>query len=155
MTEGRPLSARKPKRKASSKKPDKPGSNSGLTADDFANFKKLGISRQLVEKAGIFRTTNDQARKIGFQFKGELGGLVFPYRSLTGKLKNGRLRRDKPEFDAEGKPQNKYVSMASKERLLYFPPGTAELLENTASVVVLRGERKSSPCHNSCCPKIT
>jgi Domain of unknown function (DUF3854) len=75
----------------------------------------------------------------------DLAGLIFPYLDPhSGRRVTCRLRRDRPEVDAEGKPRNKYLSPYGDNRHLYFAPGAGPLLANqTVPVVFVEAEKSS------------
>jgi hypothetical protein len=119
--------------------------SSPLTAADMKAFAKLNIDPQLLEQAGIFRVDTAQAQRFGFVFNGDLAGVCFPYCDDAQNFRNGRIRRDNPETDLNGKPENKYISMPSgKTRLLYRPPGATELLKKPDVEVILVEAEKSA-----------
>jgi hypothetical protein len=90
-----------------------------LTADDLAMFAHLGIEPQLLERAGIERVTDTEAREYGIVGCGDMAGIAFPYTDpVSGRRCTARVRRDHPEVEA-GKPKNKYINAYGDRRHLY------------------------------------
>lgn len=115
-----------------------------LTAADLANFARFGILEDLLKAAQVIRVTDAEARSnFGLTFSGDVGGIVFPYLDpLDGVRVTARLRRDRPESDADGSPQNKYICPFGDNRHLYFPPGAGTLLSDASvPVVVVESEK--------------
>jgi hypothetical protein len=118
-----------------------------LTTEDRKMFASLRIDPQLLESAGVCRVDTTQANQLGFQFKphADLSGIFFPYCDAAGRIQNGRIRRDHPELNSKGEPENKYISMPSgRARLLYGLPDTTELLNHPETEVVLVEAEKSA-----------
>jgi len=120
---------------------------SGLTPDDMASLKKLGIPEKMIGEAGIERVTDQEARNYGIKYNGALSGIIFPYLYPTdGHRCSARLRRDNPEVE-NGKIKNKYISAYGDRRHLYFPPGAKELLADmSATVVIVESEKAVLAC---------
>lgn len=120
-----------------------------LLPDDVAMFARIGVDEALVRAAQVGRLTSKEARAYGFSLRdrptANLSGLVFPYHDPeTGCRVTARLRRDKPEVDSDGKPQNKYLCPWGDNRHLYFPPGAGALLSDvTAPTVVVEAEKSA------------
>jgi putative DNA primase/helicase len=116
-----------------------------LRPADIDTFARLRISTELITSARIERVTNHLARdKFGLKGYGDLSGIVFPYFDpITGRRTTARVRRDHPEVE-NGRPRNKYVSAYGDHKHLYFPPGAAALLADTAVPLVLVEAEKSS-----------
>jgi hypothetical protein len=118
-----------------------------LTADDLAMFAHLGIEPQLLERAGIKRVTDRQARdNYGIVGHGSMSGIVFPYfEPLKGNASRwtARLRRDKPDIE-DGKPKRKYMTPYGDRPHLFFPRGSDELLADTTVPVILVEAEKSA-----------
>lgn len=126
---------------------------SGISVKDHKMFAKLRIPPELFTEAGVEHVTTKQAEKLGFQWKPShradslyLQGIYFPYCDDTNKVRNGRIRRDYPETDADGKPENKYIGMPKEghARLLYWPPGARELLRDPDTEILLVEAEKSA-----------
>ena len=122
---------------------------SELTQTDIAMFARFGVRPDALECAQVRRLTNEQARAYGFSLRdqpaADLSGLVFPYLDpATGYRVTARLRRDNPEVDAGGKPENKYLCPWGDVRHLYFPPGAGALLSDDAVSVVISEAEKSA-----------
>jgi hypothetical protein len=111
-------------------------------------FKKLRVSPELLAEAGVVRCNTKQAERLGFIAHpgADLAGILFPHSDESGVVKNARLRRDHPERDSEGKPENKYLYLpkAGHEHLLYWPPGARELLKDPATEILLVEAEKSA-----------
>jgi len=122
------------------KKPKSQRTTSRLTSEDRRLLHRFHIPDNLITEAGIRRVSDAQARALGFRFgdqHADLSGRIYPYIDESGNPFNGRLRRDHPEMDAEGKPENKYISMHGATRGLYFPPGARQLLKDPQAEIVL------------------
>jgi len=117
-----------------------------LSSDDLARFAKIGVDEALLQEAGVSRVTDREARELyGMRFKGDLAGIYFPYHDpLTGHRVTGRLRRDKPETDSQGKAQNKYICAYGDNRHLCFPPGAGMLLKDVSVPVIFVESEKSA-----------
>jgi hypothetical protein len=120
-------------------------SASKFTAADIETFSRLGIHTDLIERAGVERVTDHEAReKYGFNGYGDLAGIAFPYFApLDGQRRTARLRRDNPEIE-DAKPKNKYISAYGDRRRLYFVPGCASLLRDITAPIVLVEAEKSA-----------
>jgi hypothetical protein len=116
-----------------------------LNATDLKMFSRLGIPADLLAEAGVRRVTDSEAREeFGIRGDGSMDGIIFPYFDpFTGSRVTARLRRDSPEI-TEGKPKRKYVSPYGDRRLLYFPPGAADLLTDPSVPIVLVEAEKSA-----------
>lgn len=116
-----------------------------LEARDLEMFARFRIPLELIERAGIERVTDAEARvRYGIQGHGDMAGIAYPYRDpVTGRRWTCRLRRDNPELE-DGKPKRKYMSPWGDRRHLYFVPGTTELLADTGVPVVLVEAEKSA-----------
>ena len=118
-------------------------SSLNLTEQDLAAFAKLKISPGMLALARVQRVTDAEAReKFGIRFDGDCSGIVFPY-YIDGARVTARLRRDRPEIDADGKPQNKYISAANDRRHLYLAPDYEALLADPTVPVLLVEAEKS------------
>src|SRR5437667_12638648 len=116
-----------------------------LTPADLAMFLRLGIPAELLNRAGIERVTDREAReRFGIVGYGDMSGIVFPYMDpMNGHRWTARVRRDNPEIEGR-KPRNKYISAYGDRRHLYFPPGSAELMHDPAVPIVLVEAEKSA-----------
>jgi Protein of unknown function (DUF3631)/Domain of unknown function (DUF3854) len=103
-----------------------------LNESDLALFRRLGITNELVGRAGVRCVTDREARELlGTSHPGDLAGLFFPYLDpISGRRVSGRLRRDHPEIGPDGKPARKYICGFGDTRHLYFPPGAGPLLSD-------------------------
>lgn len=122
-----------------------PSPDSALNESDLTMFARFGIETDLLTAAGVCRVTDAEAREhYGMRFNGDLAGIVYPYfNPLNGDRWTARLRRDKPEVDSEGKPQNKYISAWGDNRHLHFPPRAGALLGDASVPVVIVEAEKS------------
>jgi len=123
------------------------GRMSAPNSADMATLTHLGIDPDLVQRAGVERVTDAEARdKWGFKVSRSmnLSGLVFPYYDpLTGRRHTARIRRDKPEVE-DGKPKRKYLSPYGDRRCLYLVPGCGELIHDATVPLVLVEAEKSA-----------
>ena len=108
-------------------------------------FLRLGIAPNLLVAAGVRRVTDLDARELyGIRFHGDLTGIVFPYfHPFNGHRSTARLRRDNPETNSEGRPENRYICPWGNARHLYFAPGVCELLSDVTVPVVFVDAEKS------------
>jgi hypothetical protein len=117
-----------------------------LTPSDLEMFRGLGIDRALLDKAGIERVTDAEAREFGLTGIGDMSGIILPYRN-GNETKYFRVRRDHPGVGEDGKPVAKYMAPASGPDLprhLYFPPISTKLLGDKNVPVVLVESEKAS-----------
>src|SRR5947208_11296887 len=109
--------------------------NTTLTRADQDVFALLGVAPELLEAARLCRVTDAEARQVwGIRYRdgADLTGIIFPYDDpRTGCRVTARLRRDHPDVKEDGKQQAKYLRPYGDNSHLYFPPGAAELLEDT------------------------
>ena len=118
-----------------------------LTQADVERFAKLRIPPELLERAGVRRVTDHEAREeYGIRGSGDMAGISFPYYDpLT--MANGRrrhyvrIRRDHPEFE-DGRVIKKYVAPYGDRKHLYFPP-TPEIFADVSVPVALVEAEKS------------
>jgi hypothetical protein len=118
----------------------------GLWPADLEAFARLGIPPELLEAAQIRRVTHDEARdECGIRHRSDhLAGIWYP--SLDperGSVRSGRVRRDHPERDHDGRPIAKYVGPPDRH-CLYFPPAVGSLLADTRALVVVVEAEKSA-----------
>jgi hypothetical protein len=108
-----------------------------LTEADLARFERFGIPHDLLDAAKVRRVTDTEAAALGILYKSEhLAGIFFPYPDPETLLRvTGRLRRDHPELDRDGKAIGKYLSPAGDHRHVYCPPGSGLLLADTSVTV--------------------
>lgn len=108
----------------------------------------FGIPAELLGAAGVRSITDAEARNtygIRFQTSSTLSGILFPYiHPIELRRVSCRLRRDHPEYDADGKPRNKYLSSYGDWKNLYFCPGARELLQDTSAPVIFVEAEKSA-----------
>lgn len=117
--------------------------DSTLLDGDLAAFARLGISAGTLALARIERVDDATARdKLGFCYDGNPNGICCPY-YIDGKRVTARLRRDHPELDENGKPQNKYICAWGDRRHLYLPPDYDELLADPSVPIVFVEAEKS------------
>jgi len=116
-----------------------------FTQADLEMFARFGIPPDLLDKAGVRRVTDAEARRYGITGSGDLGGIFIPYFDpVTGRRVTARLRRDHPEVGANRKPQNKYISPYGDNSHLYFPPGAGVLLPDiTVPIVIVEAEKSA------------
>lgn len=119
----------------------------GLTQSDKEMFSGFGVTDDLLERAGVHRVTDAEARRelgIHSDRVGDMAGIVFPYLSPANQqVWSQRLRRDNPEIDADGKPKDKYLCPQGHNRL-YFAPGAGPLLTDLTTPVLIVEAEKSA-----------
>lgn len=119
-----------------------------LTTADLEMFARFGVSADLLERAGVHRVTDAEARHelgINSERLGDMGGIVFPYIDPNdGHCPTRRLRRDQPDIGADGKVESKYLCPYGDNRHLYFPPGADVLLSDVSVPVIFVEAEKSS-----------
>jgi len=88
-----------------------------LTAADLESFAKLRILPELLERAGVVRVTDREARdEYGIRGGGDMAGIAFPY-CEPSSMANGRrrwysrIRRDHPELE-DGKEKTRLIRTA-------------------------------------------
>ena len=113
-----------------------------LADADRTLFAAAGISIETATAAGVHRVSHAEAQALGLSYKGDLGGIAFPYHHpRSGRIVGWRVRRDHPDVDERGRPKAKYLSTPDR-RHLYFSPGAGNLVDDVAvSVVVVEGRR--------------
>jgi len=116
-----------------------------LTAEDLANFARLGISPGLLRLAHVERVDDATAREqFGIRFEGgDCAGIIFAYH-IAGKRVTARLRRDHPETNAAGEVENKYISAWGDARHLYAPPDYERLLDDPHTPLLFVEAEKSA-----------
>lgn len=116
-----------------------------LQPADLACFAKLGIPPDLLAEAHVQRVSDREARDaFGIQYSGDKTGIVFPYYDVRNRRVTARLRRDNPEVDTDGKPQNKYICAWGDRRHLYFPPGFTDTVKESSEVGIVAVEAEKS-----------
>jgi hypothetical protein len=115
-----------------------------LRPADYEMFASFGVPAELVDAAGIERVNDEDARfNWGIKGNGDMSGLVFPYRNGDNRHMTCRLRRDHPEIE-NGKPKKKYIAPFGDVRHLFFPPGAAELLADSATELAFVESEKAA-----------
>jgi putative DNA primase/helicase len=115
-----------------------------LTTADLEMFAKLRIPEGLLALAGVCRVTDSEARKkYGIRFPGDCSGLFFPYH-IDGVYRTGRIRRDHPEKDTDGKLLNKYISPFGDRRHLHLPPDYQSLLADPHVPLIFMESEKAT-----------
>jgi Domain of unknown function (DUF3854) len=118
-----------------------------LTTDDLKLFERFKIPLDLALRAGIFRVSDAEARNNGFghSTSSNLAGIVYPYYDpITGLQCTSRLRRDVPDFDANGHAKSKYLPPFGDRHRLYFPPNSNTFLPDTNIPVLFVEAEKSA-----------
>lgn len=115
-----------------------------LNSADREQFHRLGITDEILQRAGVKRVADGEARDLyGIKGSGDMAGIIFPYYDpVTGRRVTARLRRDNPDIE-NSRPKRKYVSAYGDRRHLYFPPGANELIEDASVPIVLVEAEKS------------
>lgn len=117
-----------------------------LRVDDLASMRALGISVEILARAGVRRVSDQEAREILFigGRAGDFGGLLFPYvLPWTGHSATSRVRRDHPEYEKD-KPKDKYFAVWGDRKRLYFGGADpSSLLDATIPIVLVEGEKSA------------
>ena len=117
-----------------------------LTAADRAMFESLRIPLDLVERAGVGRVTDGQARgEFGIRGGGDMSGIAYPYfdpetMANVRRRNYGRIRRDHPEIE-DGKEKKKYVAPYGDRKHLYFPPEPKLFADASVPIVLVEAEK--------------
>jgi hypothetical protein len=117
-----------------------------LRDSDVEMLQRLRIPLGLIERAGIERVTDAEAReKYGIRGAGDMAGVAFPYfHPLT--MANGRrrhyvrIRRDFPDSE-NGKEKKKYVAPYGDRKHFYFPPTPELFADVTVPIVLVEAEK--------------
>src|SRR5215469_2819004 len=105
-------------------------------------FQEFGVDNQLLEAAQVHRLDNHEAKDAGFRYGGDLSGIVFPYpHFVSAQCVTARMRRDKPDLDADGKPVAKYIQRYGERPFLYFPPNAQQRLRDAQRIVIVEAEK--------------
>jgi hypothetical protein len=119
---------------------------SNLTTSDLEVFAKLRILPELLERAGIVRVTDREAREeFGVRGSGDMAGIAFQYFD-PGTMANGRrrnyvrIRRDFPEME-DGREKKKYVAPYGDRKRFYFPPTPELFADVTVPIVLVEAEK--------------
>ena len=119
-----------------------------MTPADVDLFARLGIPPELLERAGIVRVTDRQAREeFGIRGSGDMAGVAFPYfdpeTMANGRRRNYvRIRRDYPEIEG-GKEKKKYVAPYGDRKHFYFPPIPEFFADATVPIVLVEAEKSA------------
>ena len=113
-------------------------------------LKNLRVTEKVAKVAGLRHVSDSEARAVLGLKKGvslcqrDYSGIAFPGFDLDGTAHGiYQVRRDHPEVDADGKPENKYLNHAgSDDRYLYCLPmkkqgATVVLVESPKSVLAI------------------
>jgi len=75
-----------------------------LIAADLEQFRRIGVTPDLLDSARVRRVTDCEARRdYGITFDGDVSGIAFPYLNpTTGFRLTARLRRDNPKMGSNG-----------------------------------------------------
>jgi hypothetical protein len=120
-----------------------------LSPSDLEMFGKLRIPPDLLDRAGVVRVTDREARdQYGIRGGGDMAGVAFPYFApetmATSPRRNYvRIRRDFPEIDEAGRAKKKYVAPYGDRKRFYFPP-TPELFADPSVPIVLVESEKAA-----------
>jgi predicted P-loop ATPase len=121
-----------------------------LTARDRQKFSRFGVGPELLERFGVRRVDDREARELlSINGRpGDMAGLEYPYYRPYDNdddrphRRASRVRRDCPEIEA-GKEKNKYLSSYGDRHYLYWTPGSRELLADPTVLVILVEAEKS------------
>ncbi len=129
-------------------RPSIPRGLMNLRQADVDMFAKLGIQPELLERAGVVRVTDREAREeYGIRGSGDMAGLAFPYFEPS-TIANGRrrwyvrIRRDNPELE-HGRPKKKYVAPYGDRKHLYLPPIPDLFADVSAPIVLVEAEKSA------------
>src|SRR5437879_3619461 len=119
-----------------------------LRPSDIAMFGKLRVPPELLERAGIVRVTDREAREhYGIRGSGDMSGIAFQYFEPS-TMSNGRrrwyvrIRRDHPEIE-DGKQKKKYVAPYGDRKHLYFPPTPESFADVNVPIVLVEAEKSA------------
>jgi hypothetical protein len=119
-----------------------------LSEADYENFLTLKITRDIVDRARVFRVTREEAKEFGITLECA-GGVCFPYFPPTNG--NGTrspvsfsVRQDNPVCDADGKPQRKYIAAAGLHYPYVAPVSDPERFTDPSVPVVVVEAQKSA-----------
>src|SRR5262249_55663346 len=110
---------------------------------DLERFEGLKIPPELVAAARIDRVTDQQARERRLKWDGHLSGLFFSYYMRGVGCVCGRVRRDSPERDADGREENKYIGIPGQHHL-YLPPNAETFLKDSKLPILFVESEKAS-----------
>ncbi|MGA7413377.1 MAG: hypothetical protein WBW33_23080 [Bryobacteraceae bacterium] len=123
---------------------------SSLTQADFASLEARWIDRRVAESARLRRVDSFVGGQLVGRKGGNFAGLAIPYFAPGSQnVREYRLRRDRPDFEADAsgqlKPKQKYLSPPGRGNMLYLFPGVPkDDLANVALPIVLtEGEFKT------------
>jgi hypothetical protein len=117
-----------------------------LREADLKVFQRLSIPVELIERAGIERVTDHEAReRYGIRGGGDMGGIAFlyfdPHTMSNGRRRHYvRIRRDFPELE-DGKTKKKYVAPYGDRKHLYFPPSPDFFADVTVPIILVEAEK--------------
>lgn len=119
-----------------------------LTSADRERHTALGIDGALLDRAGVRRVDDTEARAVlGLNGKaGDHSGIEYPYldpQRPTWRW-TSRVRLDHPPLKPDGTPDRKYLAPYGDRRHLYFPPGADALLRDVTVPVVFVEAEKSA-----------
>jgi predicted P-loop ATPase len=116
-----------------------------LTAADYATHERCGITREIVDAAGLFRVSSiEGGDRIGCKDGADYSGVMYPYRwPGDPHVTLERLRLDHPPVNRDGKEQGKYRSAPGARNKVYTPPCSPDLVFDVSKPIVFtEGEKK-------------
>src|SRR5687768_15291161 len=122
----------------------RPGRERSRSLDEM--FERLGVPSDLVDAAKVRRVTHEEAvEEVGIRYKSDhLEGVYYPNLDpVLRHIRGGRVRRDHPEIEADGRLIAKYVGPPDR-RYLYFAPDAGALLCDASLPVVIVEAEKSA-----------
>jgi len=124
------------------------GAPGSLTAADLSLHQRLGIPPDLLNRAGVRRLSDFEARQRLSKRStaaGDFGGIEYVYRHpILGYQNTSRVRLDHPPLKADGGPDGKYQAPYGDVRHLYFPPNDAAFLSDVAIPSAIVESEKAS-----------
>jgi hypothetical protein len=123
---------------------------SELSNADLIALEARWVDRQLAEAASLRHVDSFTGAQLVGRRGGDYSGIAIPYFSPRAHvLREYRLRRDHPDFEAEAhgelRVKQKYLSPPGRGNMLYLPPGCdSALLRNTElPAIITEGEFKA------------
>jgi hypothetical protein len=118
-----------------------------LSESDYNALAARWIDREAADRAMFRRVTSIEGGEIvGRNGGGDYAGIAIPYCwPSEERVREYRIRRDRPDVDPRGKLLGKYLSPPGRGSLLYIPVGveTAWLDDVTLPAVISEGEFKA------------
>lgn len=119
-----------------------------LVQADYDSFLKLGITRDIVDRARVRRVSRDEATNL-LGIATDSGGIHFPFflpplnGNQTTRPVYHRVRQDRPPRDASGKEERKYLTSPGKT-YPYFAPACKEWFDDKSVPVIISESPKAA-----------